>query len=36
MESQQLDEISFYDVDLRQGLDSRMEEYVNHRLKKMG
>ncbi len=36
VDNKQLDEISFYDVDLRHGLDSRMEDYVNHRLQKMG
>ena len=31
----QLDDISFFDVDLRQGLDPSVERFVNERLERM-
>lgn len=35
IDDSQLDDVSFYDVDLRQGLDPSIEKFVNFRLDKL-
>jgi hypothetical protein len=35
LDDSRLDNVSFYDVDLRQGLDPNIEKFVNYRLEKL-